>query len=49
MVYNQTFDPGDMPKIAIDIFGSFGIQVITWAGVIIIFILVIWALSKMKK
>ena len=49
MTYNQTFDPSDMPKIAVDIFGTFGLQVLAYAGIIVIFILVVWALAKLKK
>jgi hypothetical protein len=48
MVYNTTFQPGDMPLIFQDLFGAFLQNGILYAGLIILVILFIVIIKSLK-
>jgi hypothetical protein len=49
MAYNSTYDTGDLSSITIDVVGTGAVEVIQFAGLFVLVVILGWFFVKMKK
>ena len=49
MAYNQTYQAGDFTGILTDIFGTAGVQVLGYIGLIVLVFIITWGVRRLKR
>ena len=49
MAYNQTYEPNDFVGILTDVLGKFGVEFMSYIGIVILVGVLVWGVRKIKR